>query len=575
MTAPSNCSHLVESFAQVYPWSVEPGEDVRSALSYLGSDTDAETVVLAGYVLSLPLTLVSFAFVSLLAPRSPIIVRLCASLAVGLAGTHAVHRLPVVAARLRRTRALGETPALVGRATLRMRLGPTPERAASFAAHTADGPLADSLAEHVRRARGTPNSGFESFAREWRDHFPALERAISLLLASADAQPDERERGLERALDAVLDGTRDELASFAADVRGPTTGVYAFGVLLPLALVGVLPAARAGGVAVPTAAFVAVYDLLLPLGLVAASAWILLRRPVALAPPRVDSGHPDVPSSALPAVGAGVFCGIVGWFVGSAVAPWADVLTAAGTGVGAGLVGRYYPMARVRERVREVESGLDDVLSLVGRRVSAGDSVEVALESAADAVSTPAGAVFADAAGVRRRLRVSVREAFLGRYGVLADVPSPRTRAAAALLSVAAMEGRPAGHAVVATADHLSELRRVESEARRELASVTGTLSNTAALFAPLVGGATVAMAARMGAADTALVEDGAQALGPELLGTAVGAYVLVLAVVLTTLATGLDRGLDRTLVGYRVGLALLSATAAYLAAFRGAALVF
>jgi hypothetical protein len=201
--------------------------------------------------------------------------------------------------------------------------------------------------------------------------------------------------------------------------------------------------------------------------------------------------------------------------------------------------------------------------------------VEVAVESAADAVSTPAGDVFADAAGVRRRLRVGVREAFLGRYGVLSDLPSPRTRSAAALLAVAATEGRPAGRAVVATADHLRELRRVESEARRELASVTGTLSNTAALFAPLVGGATVAMAARMGAAETALIEGGARTLGPALLGVAVGAYVLALAVILTALSTGLDRGLDRTLVGYRVGLALLSATVAYLAAFRGAALVF
>ncbi len=38
--------------------------------------------------------------------------------------------------------------------------------------------------------------------------------------------------------------------------------------------------------------------------------------------------------------------------------------------------------------------------------------------------------------------------------------------------------------------------------------------------------------------------------------------YVLVLAVLLTALSTGLHRGLDRALVGYRTGLALLSATA-------------
>lgn len=575
MTGPSR---VAAALARLYPWPVDPSDDLRGALSYLGCDTDAETVVRAGYGLCLPLSLAAFLLSTFARAGLPLPARLCAGLTIGLAGTHAVHRLPAAAARLRRTRALGETTALVGRATLRMRLAPVPERAASFAAHTADGPLADSLAAHVRRARGTPDTGFESFAAEWGEAFPALARAVSLLRTAADARPADRERSLDRALDAVLDGTRDELASFAADVRGPTTGVYAFGVLLPLALVGVLPAARAGGVSVPTALFVAVYDLLLPVSLVAAGAWILLRRPVALAPPRVDASHPNVPSSPARAVGAATFCGVVGWFVGSAVAPWADWLTAVGAGLGTGLLVRYRPMAQVRARTRAVEAGLDDALSLVGRRVDAGDSVEAAIESAAEAFSTPAGETFAEAAGVRRRLRVGVREAFLGEHGALADVPSPRARGAAALLSVAANEGRPAGDALVAGADHLRDLRRVESEARRELAAVTGTLSNTAALFAPLVGGATVAMSVRMGSVDAALAESGAGTagtLGPELLGATVGGYVLFLAAALTTLSTGLDRGLDRSLVGYRVGVTLLSATAAYLAAFRGASLVF
>ncbi|MEF8827886.1 MAG: type II secretion system protein, partial [Haloarcula sp.] len=51
------------------------------------------------------------------------------------------------------------------------------------------------------------------------------------------------------------------------------------------------------------------------------------------------------------------------------------------------------------------------------------------------------------------------------------------------------------------------------------------------------------------------------------LLGPVVGWYVLVLAVLLTALSTGLHRGLDRALVGYRAGLALLSAAATFLVA--------
>jgi hypothetical protein len=126
----------------------------------------------------------------------------------------------------------------------------------------------------------------------------------------------------------------------------------------------------------------------------------------------------------------------------------------------------------------------------------------------------------------------------------------------------------------VATAEHLEELRRVERDARRELARVTDTLSNTAAVFGPLVGGATVALSARVSDAGAGTSAGfGASALPTAALGIAVGAYVLWLAAVLTVLSSGLTRGLDRTLVGYRVGAALCLATLAYFAAYVGAGL--
>jgi hypothetical protein len=159
-------------------------------------------------------------------------------------------------------------------------------------------------------------------------------------------------------------------------------------------------------------------------------------------------------------------------------------------------------------------------------------------------------------------------------------------------------------------ADQLEDLRELESDARRQLATVTGTLTNTAAVFAPLVGGATVALATGVDtvdaggigagaaagadvlgtggaggtgatgggvvgtAAESSPGSDGGGALSVPMLGRIVGAYVLVLAALLTALATGLERGFDRTLVAYRVGIALPTATATYLVAFRGAGLL-
>lgn len=569
-----------------YPGAVEPTAELHRSLAFLGSDLRGDTVVRAGYVAAVP-GAVACLVVLVLVPGIPLPAAVPAAVGVGLGTTHVCHRLPVAAAALRRTRALGDAPGLVARAALRLRLDSTPERAAAFAARSGSGPLARSLAAHADRTRGESGTGFEGFADEWRSWFPALERSVSLLVAAVDAPHDERERALDRALETVLDGARDEMAAFAGEVRAPASGIYAFGVLLPLALVGVVPAARAGGVPVPATAFVGLYDVALPVGLVGAGAWLLLQRPIALPPARVRSDHPDVPSGMHRGVLAGAAGLVAGGAVGSVVAPWATPVAAVGSGAGAGLVVHYRPMARVRADVRAIESELDDATAVVGRRVGAGESVETAIGAAADATTGRTSDLFATAAGVRRRLRIGVRRAFLGDHGALADVPSPRARATASLLGVAAAQGRPAGPTLVTLAEHLTDLRRVEAEARRELAAITGTLQHTAAVFAPLVGGATVAMATRMAASGSTLsaggslpgsgagAGSGGAVLPPSTLGVAVGVYVLALAAILTAVATGLDRGLDRALVGYRVGLALLSATPTYLVAFVGASALF
>lgn len=566
--------------AEWYPGDVEPTRELHRALAFLDSDLRADTIVRAGFVVAVPAAVLSL--LGLVAfPGIPLPAAVPAALGVGLGASHVCHRLPVAAASLRRTRALGDAPGLVARAVLRLRLDATPERAAAFAARSGSGPLARSLTAHIDRTRGESAVGVEGFADEWRPWFPALDRSMSLLVAAVDAPREERDRALDRALETVLDGAHDEMAAFAGDVRAPASGIYAFGVLLPLALVGVVPAARAGGVSIPAAAFVGLYDVVLPVGLVGAGAWLLLQRPIALPPARVRSDHPDVPSGKLRGAIAGTVGFVVGGAGGSVVASWATPVAAVGVGVGGGLAAHYRPMARVRADVRAIESGIADATAVVGRRVAAGESVETAIKTAADATTGRTSDLFATAAGVQRRLRGDVRRAFLGEFGALADVPSPRTRATASLVGVAAAQGRPAGGTLVTLADHLTELRRVEAEARRELAAITGTLRHTAAVFAPLVGGATVAMATQMATAESARAAGESLSgsvpgvLPPSTLGVAVGVYVLGLAAILTAIATGLDRGLDRTLVGYRVGVTLLSATPTYLVAFFAASMLF
>ncbi|GAA0244175.1 type II secretion system protein [Haladaptatus pallidirubidus] len=560
---------ILTRLASLYPWAVSPDSDIERALGFLGAETDSTRVIRAGNgagILGCFVALVVTAVV----PAGVQIPTAGCLFAFALLVSIAVRRAPVLLATAQRTQALGDAPDLVARAVLRMRIEPTAETAAEFSARTGDGPLSDSLDDHVRRAIGSPDSGFSTFAEEWKSWNPALNRAVLLVSAASEAPPDERERTLDRALSAILDGTREEMARFVSEIREPATAMYAFGVLLPLALVAVLPSARAAGVPLSPTVLVVVYDIVLPIGLVVCGVWLLIRRPVAFPPPDVTRAHSDVPSRRWDVLTLSCIAGAVAFFGAGVLLPdWTRWVAGAGCTLGCSLVGLEQPTVRVRNRVRAVEENLTDALYLVGRRVNEGIAVERSISVVSDEIPGETGELFTRGDRIQRRLRLGVRESFLGDHGALSDVPSPRARSAAALLALSAREGRPAGGAVLSMASHLDDLQQVEREARRELAQVTGTLRHTAALFGPLVSGATVALAGGIGDVGTGGATSSlAGAFPADVLGLTVGVYVLLLSAILTTLTVGLEHGLDGTLVRYRVGNALLSATAIYLAAF-------
>ncbi|QZY00955.1 type II secretion system protein [Halobaculum rubrum] len=599
-----------------YAGWVAPDEELRRACAFLDLTVDADRITSAAATGSALVGAGTFVVALgwwLLGRAVPpsIAVPLASGIAVatGWIAFSGSCRAPVVAAAIARTRAVGDAAAVASALALSLRLSPVPERAARFAANAGTGPLHRSLAEHADHAvvTGAADGGLSAFAAEWREWFPALDRSVALLLAAVDADAGtDRTRLLDRAVAAVEDDLRDRTASFAGDLRAPVTGLYAFGVLLPLALVGTLPAAIAAGVPVPPRAFVVTYDVVLPAAVAVAAGRLLLRRPVAIPAPRIDTTHPDVPDRRGPALLAAVATAAAGWFAAPIVAgEWASPVLAVGGGVGVGLCVHLHPRREVRRAVDERDRGLSDALALLGRRVADGEAVERALPAVAASLSGPTADALAEASRRRSALGVPVRRALAGDGAPFGPDRGSGGRAAGAVTAIAtaATEGRPAGDALVTHADRLDALASAERAARRELATVTGTLRDTAALFGPLVGGATVALAGRLddlggfgGSGAVGGLASGAgnigstagavghtaggavtaetAALSASLVGPVVGVYVLSLAATLTVLATGLERGLDRTVVGYRVGIALVTASGAFVAGHAAVAML-
>ncbi|MEZ3115393.1 hypothetical protein RYH80_05605 [Halobaculum sp. MBLA0147] len=569
---------LLATLARWWPWPVAVGSELTAAVRLLASPDDpdhrATRVVAAGYTCGVVAWLFGTIALATLASvdSPPVSVPLVAvgtlPLAAGLGVTHVVHRLPVWRATFRRTRALGAVTTVVGLVALGGRLSPTPESAARFGAEAGHGPLADSLARHVDAARGRHTAGLTAWADAWREWFPALDRAASLLVAGVAAPESDRDRTLDRAVVTVGDAVESRAATFADDVRGPLTALYALGVLLPLALVGAVPAAAVAGVPVGPVTFVVVYDLLLPLCVAVAGARVVLARPVAFPPPAVSLDHEAVSDQTRVAVVAGVAAAVVaalaGWWL---LDPWAAGVAAVGVGSGVTLTLVARPAVVLRQRVLALERGLPDALALVGRRVAAGETVETAVADVGETLSGPVGTAFTAAGRRQRTLGVGIERAFLGDRGPFVRLPTNHGRAVAALLAAAVTAGRPAGAVLLGEAQRLETLRDHERRARREVSSVTTTLSNTAAVFGPLVGGATVALAGRLdGSTATAALAGDGGVLPVPLLGTAVGGYLLALAVVLPTLATALETGLDGYGVAVRVGRTTAVATVTYLA---------
>lgn len=563
---------LVRTLASLSPRTPEPDEGLAADARFLGGPDGATWLRAAdgaGLVVAGIAAVVGVGVALGRPSRLPTVVSLWTALVIGT--LYGVRSLPALTATARRSAALGLAPALVARMALRMRVEPTPE-AAVGAGRELDGPLGAALDRHAGAAAGTGRTGLRAFADEWGEEFPALGRACSLLRTAAAAPPERRGRALDRATEAVLEGTRDRAASFATALRGPAAALYAFGVLLPTALVGVLPAARAAGLGVGLPLLAVLYDLLLPGALCLAGAWLLARRPVVFPARSIPRSHPErlpYPRSVGLGLGAGVAAGLLGWLL---VGPWFAPIAGLATGIGAALTHQFRPVVAVRERVRELERGLPDALSFVGNRVAEGVAVERALSEAADRLDGPVGEFVGRGVRQGERLGEPVEASF---DDALAAFPSDRSARAVSLFALAAREGPPAGDPLVRWADHLERLDEVEREARRDVVRVAGTLSNTAAVFGPLVAGVTVGLAGRLGTGTAtgtgAVATPGATpatTFPVEGLGLVVGGYVLWSAVVLPALAVGLERGFDPAVVGRRVGRSLPLAATTFGAAY-------
>jgi hypothetical protein len=512
---------------------------------------------------------------------------ICAGIVPLLAFVY-VSEYPKRHAAYMRVHSLGDVPEVVSYIVMAMKLNPNMERAMDFTVRNSRRQLACDVRKLLWdlqiRAYDSLDEALAAFADRCGVYGEHFKRAMFLVKSSTcEREEAMRTIALNRALDVVLNGTKTLMAGFMVTLHAPTLILYSIFVMVPLALVAMLPAAAVVGLRVNAVQLFLLYDLLFPLVTLLYAQAILMRRPAAFAPPDLPDDRPTgltfsrwTWGTIAVLAGAGI-CALGKYFPeGTTPFKQADFII---WGIAAAISIYCYctslPCKKARDEIRAMEAEFADSLFVLGRRMSEGRPPEEGFAYTARMVSgTAIGRAYARAAYNIRCLRSTLHEAVLDPgYGAFADVYSGRIRATVSMLiETSAMSGEIAGSSIIRIADHLKELQQVEDEIRKMLYTMTSMLKMTCTVFAPFIAGVTLALSGAVAAIAARMAFDmrempeaarsyfvmvpqfTAPAVSMEDFTLIVGVYVILLVIILLRFVDGIEHGDDVQEFMYGVG---------------------
>ncbi len=536
--------------------------------------------------------------------RNSIIFILSFTVIVPISAMIYLSEYPKIHAKFLKIHTLGDIPEIQSYIVMSMKLVPNMERAIIFAAENSLRPLAKDLKKliwdiHIRVYSNIDEALIE-FADHWGKNSEYFKRSLHLVKSST-SEPDEAQRimTLNKSLDIVLEGTKTMMDAFAAKLKTPTYVLYSIFILIPLALVALIPAVSIVGVRMDTVTLVLIYDIGLPLFTFFYSEYILLQRPATFSPPNISEGHPELSNIGSTRKNIIIFALIAGATIGSSgyiLLHFYNPFNIISTGAMAGLVlptfpivwaitamitiyclGVYTPYKKIRDDIKQIENEFADAMFILGRRISEGRSAEEAfMHTSGTMKGSKIGEAFADIAKNLSSMRTTLHGAiFNEEYGAFKDIYSDRVHTIMKLLTRSVHRSHEAaGMAIIKLADHLKELQDVETNIKRSLYDVTSTMGSTAVIFAPLIAGVTLALSEViqkillniskesrnlpdeynigdfMKEAGTGMT----QSISPDIFLLVVGIYMILLVIILTRFAGGIEYGDDKPQFMYDMG---------------------
>ena len=519
---------------------------------------------------------------------------------------------PKTYSRYVKIHSLGDIPEILSYLVMYLKLVPNLENSVKFAASESSTSLARDLRKmlwdmEIKVFHGIDDAitSFANYWGIWCDHF---KRALHLIRSSIQ-ESDEAQRTitLNRALDVALDGTRDLMNQFASKLHQPTMFIYSVGIMIPLSIIAMLPAAGLVGMKITIFQVFFLYDIFLPLVILLYTRKILLSRPATFNPPVIPSTHPDLINInknkrltlsliagflvALPG-----FCFIVVQLImpnGSSNQLINFIVSPSGLnnffpvtlfiiwGIAVAVtlysISVYRPYKKVRDDIKQIEKEFGDALYILGKRIGEEKSPEESfIYTATTMEGSKIAEVFSQTGFNLTAMHTNIRDAmFSPEYGSLKHVYSDRVKAIMKLFVEGIQKSqRAVSISIIRIADHLKELQEVENKIKDTLYSLTSTLRSTAAVFAPLIAGVTLAITKLIttiiqsiqGKLPTESVMGGSNMLSnitesftlenvrPEYFTLVVGIYIIELVFLITRFTNGIDEGDDKAEYMYTLG---------------------
>ncbi|MBC7081195.1 MAG: hypothetical protein H5T44_02980 [Thermoplasmatales archaeon] len=494
-----------------------------------------------------------------------------------LLSLHYVSEYPKIKAKYMKARSLGDIPEIISYLVMYLKLVPNLERAFNFAAKESNSSLSKDLRKIIWdlqiRIHKSIDDAITYFANLWGEWNEYLRRAIHLIRNSVKEKENERVATLDRALDVVLEGTRDLMIDFSNKLHQPTLIIYSLGFMLPIATMAMLPAVNVIGLRFSIFHIIIFYDILLPVFLFFYIRKILANRPATFNPPSIPSKKIRNIKNIL--ISIFLFLPFLALFLRPPTSLFSKnffLIWGVAISVSIYCLLTYNKDKKERDKIRKMEKEFGDALYILGRRVAEGKPPEEAFNHVAQAMKgSTIGEVFAKAFYNLISRRIKIENAFFDEeYGALANVYSDRIKAIIKIFIEGVKKSYEyAGIAIVKIADHLKQLQDVEKKIRDSLSSITSSLRSTATFFAPLIGGVTLGMTNLMQKILSSLNFSFSEDVTIPIFGKifyvettgdfaiVIGIYIILLVFLILRLANGIDEGDDKIEYFYGVGKSL------------------